>query len=74
LENFNLVVSNKFSIEFEAKSWKYLFVASSNEAKHYSYLLLHHMMVSKGESILGWYHYEPPQGMVKEQQTAKSFS
>jgi hypothetical protein len=27
-----------------------------------------------GESILGWYHEEPPQGMVKKQKMTKSFS
>ncbi len=26
-----------------------------------------------GKPILAWYHQEPPQGMVKEQKTAKSF-
>jgi DNA polymerase elongation subunit (family B) len=56
LELLNLVVSNKISIEFEAKYWKYLFVASFKEAKHYSYLLLHHMVASKGKKILGCYH------------------
>jgi len=27
-----------------------------------------------GESILGWYHEEPPQGMVKEPKMTKSLS
>jgi len=26
-----------------------------------------------GEPILGWYHYEPLQGMVKEPKAVKSF-
>jgi hypothetical protein len=30
--------------------------------------------LSLSENILGWYHLEPPQGMVKEPKTTNLFS
>jgi hypothetical protein len=47
LDFYNLVVIIRFFIRFEAKFWKHFFVESFNEAKHYYYILLHHIVDPK---------------------------
>ncbi len=42
--------------------------------EYYDVFLIDLPSLPLGKSILGWYHLEPPQGMVKEPKTTKSFS
>jgi hypothetical protein len=42
--------------------------------EYYNVFLIDLPSLPLGESILGWYHLEPPQGMVREPKITKLFS